>query len=72
MTVAFTDASYWAVFLGILTVTCWIAAGLTAVLATNEEIRHAVIGRAFDFVIRGFAAIGIASAVVMTALLVFA
>jgi hypothetical protein len=72
MTVVLTDASHWAVFLGMLTITCWIAAGLTAVLATNEEIRHAEIGRVSDFIIRGLAAIGVASAVVLTAVLVFA
>ncbi|EJC83323.1 hypothetical protein Rleg4DRAFT_6944 [Rhizobium leguminosarum bv. trifolii WSM2297] len=66
------DASHWAILLGTLTLTCWIAAGLAAVLGTNEQIRRGETGRVSGYVTTGLTGAGITSAVAMIALLVFA
>jgi hypothetical protein len=73
MTVISTDvASRWAVLLGALTIVCWLAAGLTAVLTAREEIRHGKRGKIPEFLTRGLAGVGLCSVVVMTAVLVVA
>ncbi|TCL66303.1 hypothetical protein [Rhizobium sp. BK251] len=69
MTILFADASYWAILLGTLTLTCWMAAGLTAVLGTHEEIRHGKVGRTFGYLTTGLTGAGTISALAMVVIL---
>lgn len=72
MMVLSIDSSHWAMLLGTVTLTCWIAAGLAAVFGTPEEIRHGNPSRASGYVTTGLTGVGITSAAAMIAILAFA
>jgi len=72
MTINLIDAQHWAILFGTFTLTCWIAAGLAAVLGTADEIRHGHSGKVSGYVTTGLTGAGIGSALVMIAMLVFA
>ncbi|OWV73199.1 hypothetical protein ATY77_09445 [Rhizobium sp. R634] len=69
MTVLSIDAPHWAIHLGTLTLSCWIAAGLAAVLGTAEEIRHGQAGRFTGYMTTGLAGAGVGSALAMITIL---
>ncbi|AGS26635.1 hypothetical protein REMIM1_PF00975 (plasmid) [Rhizobium etli bv. mimosae str. Mim1] len=58
--------------MGTLTLTCWIAAGLAAVLGTAEEIRHGKAGGFAGYMTTGLAGAGVGSALAMIAILISA
>jgi hypothetical protein len=65
------DTAHWAMLLGTLTLICWIAAGLAAVLGTTEEIKHGEAGKASNYATTGLTGVGVAAALAMAALLAF-
>jgi hypothetical protein len=67
-----THVVHLAPVLGVLTLACWIAAGLVAVVGTSHEIRHRGVGRMSDLATAGLSGAGIVSAILMLAVLVFA
>ena len=69
MTVLSIDAPHWAILLGTLTLACWLAAGLAAVLGTAEEIRHGQAGGFAGYMTMGLAGAGVGSALAMLAIL---
>jgi hypothetical protein len=66
------DAAHWALVLGMLTLTCWLAAGLVAVVGTPEEIRHSETGKASYYATAFLTGVGVASALAMIAILLLA
>jgi hypothetical protein len=72
MTLFSFDGTHWAMMLGILTLTCWIAGGITAGLGTSDEIKRGRPRRASGYATTCLTGAGLVAAVVMVAILAFA
>jgi len=70
MTIFPATAVEWSLMLGVVTLICWISAGLAAVLGTSEEIRHGGQSKASEYVTTGLTVVGLISATMMAAVLV--
>jgi hypothetical protein len=72
MTMFPATAVEWALFFGVVTLMCWMSAGLAAVLGTSEEIRHGGQSKASDYVATGLTVVGLisATAIMIAALIV--
>ncbi|RWY80907.1 hypothetical protein [Rhizobium sp. WSM1325] len=71
MSVPSMDTVQLAMILGSLALVCWIAAGLTALLGTAEEIKHIEMGWTSQLLTTAFTGAGVASVVGMVTILVF-
>ncbi|RWY76336.1 hypothetical protein EHI44_35185 [Rhizobium leguminosarum] len=70
MNVSTIDTAQLAMILGALTLVCWIAAGLMAVLGAAEDIKHIEIGWTSQLLTKAFTGAGVASAVGMVTILI--
>lgn len=70
MTMLPSTAVEWALMFGVVTLICWMSAGLAAVLGASEEIRHGVQSKASEYVTTGLTLVGLICAAMMTAVLV--
>jgi hypothetical protein len=70
MTMFPATAVEWALMFGVVTLMCWMSAGLAAVLGTSEEIRHGGRSKASEYVATGLTVIGLISATAMMAVLI--
>jgi len=62
----------WAILLGILTLACWMGAGVAAILGTDDELRHGNARKGTVFATLGLGGAGIACAIAMAAIMVVA
>jgi hypothetical protein len=69
MTMFPATAVEWALMLGVVTLTCWMSAGLAAVFGTSEEIRHGRRSKVSEFMATGLTVVGLISATAMMAVL---
>lgn len=64
------DATQWAMLLGALALTCWMGAGFTAVLGTDNELRKGETGKGIEFITLVLTGAGAASAIAMATAMV--
>ncbi|KAA0687367.1 hypothetical protein DTW90_33430 [Neorhizobium sp. P12A] len=65
------DATLYAMLFGTLTLTCWMGAGLVALIGTNQEIRLGEMRRGAEVITGGLAGAGVISAIAMAISMVF-
>jgi hypothetical protein len=65
MMVALDHSPQWATLLGLLTLTCWLVAGVVAVFGTSQELRHGGIGGTAGYVTTFLTGTGLISALTM-------
>lgn len=70
MTIFPATAVEWALLLGVVTLMCWMSAGVAAVLGTSEDIRHVGQSKVSDYIATGLTVMGLVSATAMMAALV--